>query len=71
MNDIDELKQFVVAHARPRASPRPATGRLRRIRSDEEATTARGGGMVRSASNSTAGDHLEAARCFNMARFRT
>jgi len=72
MNSVDELKQFVVAHAKAQGIPedryRVALGR---IRQDDEG--AAGSWAVEwagvAAGLERQGQYLEAASCFNMARF--
>ncbi|MFC8078568.1 alpha/beta hydrolase [Streptomyces sp. NPDC057307] len=72
MNDIEELKQFVVAHAQAQAMPEERyRAVLDRIRHDDEGQSGSWAveWSVAGTELARTGEHLEAARCFNMARF--
>ncbi|NUS16053.1 MAG: alpha/beta hydrolase [Streptomyces sp.] len=72
MNDVEELKQFVVAHAKAQGLPEERyRGVLGRIRNDDEGSPGSWTAQWSAAGAELAdqGRHLEAAGCYNMARF--
>lgn len=72
MNDITELKQFVIAHAKAQGIPEARyRGILGKVSTDDEGAADSWAHEWSAVGRELeqAGDHLEAARCFNMARF--